>query len=291
MERCSFFIKDKALFGSYPSQESVEILETNGVRYFVDLTEEGERKINPYTTNYRIIKYPIKDRKVPHDWCSFAALIVYICDLIKKLAEGEKIYIHCKGGHGRSGILVACLLCYKFRLKPEQALELTNRYHSERQEMKEKWRKIGSPQCKIQKDFVFKFFSPLIYSNVKYGTVPSIFSNFYPSEIQLNNLIIKNAHVCYLYLLKLDDREFSEDKKIDTMYSSIQYKFSQHHELKKFLLNTGFRILIKRSKDIFWGKNDESGKNIHGQLLMKLRKRLLKKEIEKTYFLPQQLDV
>jgi hypothetical protein len=35
MERSSYFIKDKALFGSYPTQESVEELEKEGVRYFI----------------------------------------------------------------------------------------------------------------------------------------------------------------------------------------------------------------------------------------------------------------
>ena len=40
MNYCSYFIKDKALFGSYPTQQSVEELEQEGVRYFVDLTQK-----------------------------------------------------------------------------------------------------------------------------------------------------------------------------------------------------------------------------------------------------------
>ena len=39
MNNSSFFIKDRALFGSFPSQDSVSELETLGVRYFVDLME------------------------------------------------------------------------------------------------------------------------------------------------------------------------------------------------------------------------------------------------------------
>ena len=45
MEYASFFITDKALFGSFPTQAQVEELESTGVRYFVDLTNPNESKI------------------------------------------------------------------------------------------------------------------------------------------------------------------------------------------------------------------------------------------------------
>ena len=33
MDRSSYFIKDKALFGSYPTQSAIQELENEGVRY------------------------------------------------------------------------------------------------------------------------------------------------------------------------------------------------------------------------------------------------------------------
>ena len=33
MERCSYFIEERALFGCFPNQEMVEILEKEGVTY------------------------------------------------------------------------------------------------------------------------------------------------------------------------------------------------------------------------------------------------------------------
>ena len=38
MNNCSYFIKDRAMFGSYPTQEAVQELEHEGVIYFVNLT-------------------------------------------------------------------------------------------------------------------------------------------------------------------------------------------------------------------------------------------------------------
>lgn len=57
MNRCSYFIQNKALFGSYPTQESVLELEEHGVRYFVDLTHNGEKNTTPYETKYKYIRF------------------------------------------------------------------------------------------------------------------------------------------------------------------------------------------------------------------------------------------
>jgi hypothetical protein len=163
MERCSYFIPGKALFGSYPSQETVDLLETEGVRCFIDLTFQDERFINKYKTRFKYINYPIKDRSIPINWISFAQLIVKLCDIIKSLDDNEKVYIHCKGGHGRSGVLVACILCYYYNISPYESLLLTSKCHSERPQMREKWRRLGSPQSKKQKEFVYAFFKPLYF--------------------------------------------------------------------------------------------------------------------------------
>ena len=164
MNRSSYFIKNRALFGSFPTQEAVGELEQAGVRFFVNLTHSDERKIEPYTTKYTYISYPIADRQVPRDRQSFARFIVKLADIICSIPPDELLYVHCKGGHGRSGVVVAVLLCYMFGLGPNQALEYTTRYHSKRNEMREKWRKIGSPQTYQQKSFVYHFCKPINFS-------------------------------------------------------------------------------------------------------------------------------
>ena len=179
MDRASYFIKDKALFGSYPNNESVLELEKNlNVKYFVNLTSSDEKKITPYYTNNIYISYPIPDRHVPTDWKSYATFIIRLSDIIFNLKNDEKIYIHCKGGHGRSGVVVASLLCYVFKLSPEDAISHTSLCHNQRKEMKEKWRLIGSPQTYKQKKFIYCFFSNHCFSKAcNYGNSVG-FSNF-----------------------------------------------------------------------------------------------------------------
>jgi len=302
MERCSYFIKDKALFGSFPTQASVERLEEHGVRCFVDLTGFEERKTIPYRTKYKYIKYPILDHTTPKNWKTFAQLILQICKQIRELGKKEYIYIHCKGGHGRAGIVVACTLCHYYNISPEEALKITTRCHSKRPEMREKWRKLGSPQGKRQKDFVLKFFRSLRYDNrlILHGYAQGM-SNHSPHSVDIPEVgLFPTAHHALQsfrspsnseYIEKLKQgiydpscidhqkREW-ETHKVQHMYRILNLKFTQHANLRKNLINTGLRPLIKVSKDSFWGDGGNGqGKNMHGRILAQLRTKFLDEEL------------
>lgn len=161
MNRSSYFIENKARFGSYPTQESVKELEKNGVRYFVNLTFPDEKKIIPYSTLYTKINFPIVDISIPENWTDFAIFLAKITSIIRSLKKGEMIYIHCKGGHGRAGLVVACLFCHIFGMTPHDALRKTSICHNNREIMRDRWREMGSPQTHNQKQFVSKFFRPV----------------------------------------------------------------------------------------------------------------------------------
>lgn len=301
MERCSYFIKDKALFGSFPTQLAVDRLEQNGVRCFIDLTGFQERKTTPYITKYLYIKYPIADHKIPKDWKSFAQLIVEICDQIRRLGNEEKIYIHCKGGHGRSGIVVACVLCQYYGISPDDALKITTRCHSHRPEMRDKWRRLGSPQGKKQKDFVRRFFRGLKYDKPNIFGYTMGMSNHSAHPVYIEKLgTFPTAHLAFQafrdptnkeYINKLQQGEFDaacvsrqkhewEENKLDYMYQVLCHKFQQHPKLAENLINTGLRPLIKMSRDSYWGDGGNGqGKNMHGRLLAKLRNKLLYKSL------------
>ena len=289
MEHCSYFIPDKALFGSFPTQETVDILEEHGVRYFIDLTEEGESNTIPYRTRYKYIKYPIRDRSIPENWRTFAKLIVKVCNILQRLRVGEKMYVNCRGGHGRSGTVVACILAHYFEIPASDALAMTSKYHSERENMREKWRKIGSPQGKSQKDFVYKFFKPLKFSK------HSVFNSTSDHSVTVPSVgTFANAHLAFQYY-RSDNEEYVEqllhgefcpdlaensqdweENKVEYMYKVLEYKFRQHTELYEYLVNTGLRPIVKMSRDSFWGVGDDGrGKNVHGKLLTRLRDKFL----------------
>jgi len=193
--KSSYFIADKALFGSYPTAPEVRELESRGVNWFVNLTSDNETIISPYTTRVNYIQYAISDNSIPADLRDFSDFIIR---LFRILINGDtsKMYIHCKGGHGRSGIVVSCLACLCFDMDTTRSLEYTNNCHYTRGVMRHKWRVIGSPQTREQKDFVSIVTRPVIFSVSDFDIPVRVFNTPYDNlkqAVSSNELTIYNA--------------------------------------------------------------------------------------------------
>ena len=291
MDKCSYFILNKALFGSSPSQETVSYLEQIGVKYFIDLTHTTERNLDVYTTKYTKISYPIVDRKYPSDNTSFAIFILKVYKILKKLQPNEKIYIHCKGGHGRSGLVVACLLCIYLKISPHQSLILTSQCHQKRQVMRDKWRIIGSPQTIGQKEFVVDFFKPMYFTSVSsnflsntsiypivipnFGTFQCVESAYQAyknpgnSQYVFQQTLTKDAKTSKKLGKEVDLRPDWDNVRIKIMHMVLKFKFDQHPELKHKLIQSCMGPIIRISKRKTFWTNSEF--NISGKLLQKLR--------------------
>ena len=315
MENYSYFIENKALFGSYPSQETIEILEKEGVCYFVDLTCYNEVNKRGYNTRYNYIKYPIIDKKYPKNWNKFAKLIINLCDTIKNLKGKEKMVINCKGGHGRSGLVVACILCYYYKISSTEALKRTNECHKKRVNMREKWRNIGSPQTIGQKIFVKKFFEPLYFcKSYRYGIISGL-SNFSNHSVDIKNFgTFPTAEAAFNAYKNPENKKYVEKQieslnpmiskrlgnscnlrndwdeiKYDIMYNILYNKYIQNKDIRLKLINTGLRpIILKTRSESYWGLNmDLEGDNKLGIILIKIRKKLYKEHEEDDYYYKQ----
>ena len=144
-------------------------------KYFYDLTVSGE--LNPYCQylNSRQLyeRFPIPDCGIPQGTSSIARLldeIVYRCkgnseDMKKGYEksvkrEYEKTYIHCWGGVGRTGTIVACYYAYRMKAQGNtideiycKALDMLAESFSRCP--KSKYR--NSPENQLQRDFIKKF--------------------------------------------------------------------------------------------------------------------------------------
>jgi len=160
-ETSAYFIPDQCLFGAYPTQNQIHELEEWGCNLLVDLTMPNEKRVRPYKTKVQVIKFVIPDQKSPINIREFCALIIHLANRIR---NGSKMYIHCKAGHGRSGVLVSAILCYLYKITPEQSFQLTSKYHATRSvharrpKMNEYWKSVGSPQTDEQRLFVKSLF-------------------------------------------------------------------------------------------------------------------------------------
>lgn len=67
-----------------------------------------------------------------------------------------------------------------------------------------------------------------------------------------------------------------ESIKVAAMTDAVLAKFSQHQDLAELLFGTGDALLVEHTaNDSYWGDGgDGSGKNMLGQVLMRVRERL-----------------
>lgn len=163
MENFSSKVTDTLFFGKYPSQEECDLIISEGVVLFVDLTTPEEITWAPikggrgydfgsHSPNIAYIRCAMEDRTPDaRDENQFkrALAVAY-----KECKNGNKVYIHCRGGHGRSGMLAAILLCMVEGIDSKDSLARIKDAHSTRTIMEPKWRKMGAPQTLAQKKFV-----------------------------------------------------------------------------------------------------------------------------------------
>ena len=67
-----------------------------------------------------------------------------------------------------------------------------------------------------------------------------------------------------------------ESVKVSVMREAVLAKFEQHADLRELLLSTGDAKLVEHTeRDDYWGDGgDGSGRNMLGQILMEVRRRL-----------------
>lgn len=156
----SYYVDRRLFAGEYPGDKYAKSAEAKlkrmhhfGVRHFVDLTGEGElrpyRQLLPEGTTY--LRFPISDVDVPKSIEDVHQLIDEIEYLMQ---EDGYTYLHCWGGVGRTGTIVAC---YKARQMKEPTLE------SALAAMRSDFSNIPkasyreSPETQAQIDFVRRF--------------------------------------------------------------------------------------------------------------------------------------
>ena len=127
----SYEVTKNIYAGEYPrnkddesSYSKLKQFENFGITHFVDLTEEGE--LQPYehllNKGAKYLRFPIKDEFIPQSTESVRGLIAKITKAIKDDPKA-KVYIHCWGGVGRTGLIVGCLLGELYRQSYDETMK------------------------------------------------------------------------------------------------------------------------------------------------------------------------
>ena len=126
----SYQVTSQIYAGEYPRNKDEESslvkmrqFESFGITHFVDLTEKGE--LAPYenllypAASYQ--RFPIRDVSAPKSPEDVRKLVEQILGIVHNNPEA-KVYIHCWGGVGRTGTIVACLLSELYQLNYKETM-------------------------------------------------------------------------------------------------------------------------------------------------------------------------
>lgn len=157
----SYRVSDHIWAGEYPgdkgeekAKDKLQQLILFGVGYFVDLTEEGElvpyKPFLPVTVNY--YRYPIRDVSVPKSIEKARQIVDDILSFSKR--QHGDVYVHCWGGVGRTGTIIACVIAETMEHPQFDAVmtELRQRFA---QMPKSAYRQ--TPETKEQEQFVKQY--------------------------------------------------------------------------------------------------------------------------------------
>lgn len=284
----SCLIPERIYFGPFPNQLLINRLIEENFDLIVNLTCEDEIIYNDNDNDkdndkdnivYNITKkkymnFPIKDNDIPD------CLITY-CNFIQKLKEyfnnEKKIYIHCRGGHGRSSMVCVSLLymismgnignkgnmisinneCNVFNI-----IKAINISHNNRKNIRIKWKKRNMPFNSKQYLFLLKIHKDIYISTNNYK------NKFYQWIYIKEPILYKEFKFSCLFDLFLDENiDFKEKYEIMTQYFI--------NKLKNKDIDHKFQLTYLRKFTITDTKNEYFSKIIN-QILCELREKYYK---------------
>ena len=164
-------VPDRLAAGEYPGHwqpdnaaAKVGTLLDAGIDHFIDLTQDGEYRLLPYSDivkeqarrrglTVECERHSICDESVPRSREEMAAILEAIDSA---LDNGRTVYVHCFGGIGRTGTVVGCWLV-RHGYTGDDALDRVGELFEGMEKAPDR---SGSPETPEQEDYVRDWIEP-----------------------------------------------------------------------------------------------------------------------------------
>lgn len=134
-----FLTKNGALyFGSNPTDEEYEELKANNISVVWNLGAELTIEADLEREFADVVFSPIDDGYIPN----IDSFMSDLESVLNKIADGEKLFVHCLHGKGRTGLALSSLSMVLDGLGPKEAMDKAKAH-------------CGGPEKKVQVAFIY----------------------------------------------------------------------------------------------------------------------------------------
>lgn len=240
----SSVIPQRVYFGPYPNQTMCERLLDESFDVIIDLTsseiEASQRFCLPppgfryrevpsfleedqiygiVPASFKRVAFPIEDNHCPADSIKYCRFIAYVIESF--MIPKKKIYIHCRGGHSRSGMMCVSLVCVALNYELQRAIEFVSQAHHDRKHIRDWWKNRRIPINYAQHMFLKKVHRSLVITDpAKYYNwlicdhPPELHKFLYNSEL--------NYKLQLTYFRRLESPDFEQsylDRVLELRYA------------------------------------------------------------------------
>jgi hypothetical protein len=167
--------RGRLIAGSFPRERVLDDVLAAGVSVFVCLVthKELDRAGGPYLDKARrvLLRVAAPGPDAARRAAELEVMHVPIFDMqtaddkvadelssrvVAMLAAGKVVYMHCMGGHGRTGTIASLVIAKACGVRALTALEINRRCHDQRGQCAENPGVFQSPETHEQRDQVFR---------------------------------------------------------------------------------------------------------------------------------------
>ena len=159
-EFSSVLLQGKLYFGPVPTQSQLRIMQSHRITCLVNCMTVNESHRFPYevppeSLGMNVYRFSIRDQTAPWNTTYFFRFLLMMIDQLQQKPD-LRIYIHCRGGHGRSALVAGCLylLMTNLRIRGDACIDKLTQAHHHRKNLNPKYLTQKCPVAGCQRKYL-----------------------------------------------------------------------------------------------------------------------------------------